>query len=146
MTDYVVGELIPAKNGALRDPRTGRIVANPGGGEKAITPANSSAYHQARREKMRQAASAAIARATNTRNSIAGLAYGIEMLVSRAVSGEEDLDKSRKALLTAGRVAGLIDDTRQTLDNDTVQSLAIADSLVAVRDIIHELVKSNGTV
>src|SRR5690606_9219318 len=100
-----------------------------------------SAYHQARREKMRQAAAAAIARATNTRNSIAGLAYGIEQLVARAVSGEEDLDKSRKALLTAGRVAGLIDDTRQTLDNDTVQSLAIADSLLAVRDIIRDLTK-----
>jgi len=141
MTDYAEGQYKTLSNGAIYDLEAKRIVANPGGGSKAITQANASAYHQARREKMRQAASAAIARATNTRNSIQGLAYGIEKLVERAVSGEEDLDKSRKALLTAGRVAGLIDDTRQTLDNDTVQSLAIADSLVAVRDIIHDLTK-----
>ena len=135
MTDYIV-----ASNGALIDPETRRFV--PGGKPaNAITETNSAAYHRARKEKMRQAAAAAIARATNTRNSIAGLAYGIEQLVSRAVSGEEDLDKSRKALLTAGRVAGLIDDTRQTLDNDAVQSLAIAESLLAVRDIIRDLTK-----
>lgn len=141
MSDYVEGQYKTLSNGAVYDLEAKRIVANPGGGTKAITQANASAYHQARREKMRQAAAAAIARATNTRNSIAGLAYGIEMLVSRAVSGEEDLDKSRKALLTAGRVAGLIDDTRQTLDNDAIQAVAVTASLLAVRDIIHDLTK-----
>lgn len=141
MSDYVEGQYKTLSNGAVYDLEAKRIVANPGGGTKAITQANASAYHQARREKMRQAAAAAIARATNTRNSIAGLAFGIEQLVARAVSGDEDLDKSRKALLTAGRVAGLIDDTRQTLDNDAIQAVAVTASLLAVRDIIHDLTK-----
>src|SRR3990172_12543550 len=51
--------LIPAKNGALRDPDTGRIVANPGGGTTAITPANASEYHQLYAQKRLEAELAA---------------------------------------------------------------------------------------
>src|SRR3989304_2718599 len=40
------GEYVIAKSGAIRDPVSGRIVANPGGGTTAITPANASEYHQ----------------------------------------------------------------------------------------------------
>lgn len=141
----MTGELIPARNGVLRDPKTGRIVANPGA-TSDITPATSSAYHQARREKMRQAAAAAIARATNTRNSIQGMAYGIEKLVERAVSGEEDLDKSRKALLSAGRVAGLIDDTRQTLDNSGSGDSIPRETIELIRDTALAIGKLLGTV
>src|SRR3990172_5752688 len=51
--------LIPAKNGALRDPDTGRIVANPGGGTTAITPATASEYHQLYAQKRLEAELAA---------------------------------------------------------------------------------------
>src|SRR3990167_11452564 len=51
--------LIPAKNGALRDPDTGRIVANAGGGASAITPANASEYHQLYAQKRLEAELAA---------------------------------------------------------------------------------------
>src|SRR3990167_7912971 len=40
------GEYVIAKNGAIYDMSIKRIVANPGGGTTAITPANASEYHQ----------------------------------------------------------------------------------------------------
>ena len=43
--------LIPAKNGALRDPKTGKVVANPPGGPTtAITAETSQAMHKLREE------------------------------------------------------------------------------------------------
>ena len=45
--DALPAGLIPAKNGALRDPDTGRIVANPPGGPtSAINSSNAVEYHQ----------------------------------------------------------------------------------------------------
>src|SRR3990167_3942877 len=53
------GEYVIAKNGAIRDPVSGRIVANPGGGTTAITPANASEYHQLYAQKRLEAELAA---------------------------------------------------------------------------------------
>ena len=55
-----MGQLIAASNGALRDSKTGRIVANPGGGLTAITPATSSAMARARYAKAQEAAAAGL--------------------------------------------------------------------------------------
>lgn len=99
--------IVVAGNGAFQDKSTGRFTSG-GKPVNMITPENSAAYHRLRQEKTQRAAAAAIARAANTGNSIAGLAYGIENIFRRAVSGEEDLDKSRKAIISSGQVAGLI--------------------------------------
>ena len=58
--DQPASQLIPAKNGALRDPVTGRIVANPPGGTiNAITPANSGEYQRMYAQKRIEAELAA---------------------------------------------------------------------------------------
>src|SRR3990172_5513774 len=52
--------LIPAKNGALRDPDTGRIVANPPGGPtSAINSSNAVEYHKLYAQKRLEAELAA---------------------------------------------------------------------------------------
>ena len=136
---------IITSNNVMKDPNTGKFI--PGSKPANIITSETSAdLHRARREKMRQAAAAAIARGTNTRNSIAGMAYGIEKLVERAVSGDEDLDKSRKALLSAGRVAGLIDDTRQTLDNSASSDTIPRETIELIRDTALAIGKLLGTV
>lgn len=140
--ETMTGEIVPdgvryvvAKNGAVRDVATGRIVSGSNITTK-ISTENSIALHSARKEKMQAAARAALARAANTRNSIEGLAYGIENIYSRAISGEEDLDKSRKVVLSVGKVAGLIDDTRQTLDNTGTNDSVSVGALSELKGIL----------
>lgn len=47
--------MITLANGVVKDVATGRIVANPGGGANAITPANASALARRRWDKQRRA-------------------------------------------------------------------------------------------
>ena len=58
--DAQPARLIPAKNGALRDPDTGRIVANPPGGPtSAINSSNAVEYHKLYAQKRLEAELAA---------------------------------------------------------------------------------------
>jgi len=139
-SDYIVG-----KNGVLIDPETRRFVGGKNIATK-ITGENSIAYHRKRQEKTQAAIREGMRRASGKKTTYEATALGAEYLYRDVLDPDQDLDKRRKAWLSVNREAGMFPQHGQTLDNDTVQSLAIADSLVAVRDIIHELVKSNGTV
>ena len=140
--ETVTGEIVPdgvryvvAKNGAVRDVTTGRIVSSENVVTK-ITPSNAVAFAHARREKTQAAVRSAIAKSANTRNAIQAVALGAERLFDAVLDPEYDLDKRRKAWLSVGRVAGLIDDTRQTLDNTGTNDSVSVGALSELKGIL----------
>lgn len=142
MSDYIA-----TVNGSLKDPETGHFLPGVKPKTAIADRSHSLALHRAKKEKRENAIRAAIRdRTPDAKNGLHAVAIAAGIMWEDVLDPEKDLDKRRKAWLTIGRQAGILEDGVQTLDNDTVQSLAIADSLLAVRDIIHELVKSNGTV
>ena len=93
--------LIPAKNGALRDPDTGRIVANPGGGASAITPANASALATSRWDKVYSAARHGMVTASGSPSSLRALSNMVEAQYKLAI----DIEKGRASTEAARYVA-----------------------------------------
>jgi hypothetical protein len=87
-------QLITLKNGALVDPVTRRIVANPGGGKSAITPAVSSDMLKLRAEKYRQAAAAGLGRVPGGPGSPVA-AWG--WLIEKQAALAADIEKGRSS-------------------------------------------------
>ena len=146
MSDMVsTGELIPARNGALRDPKTGRIVSGANITTK-ISNDNSIALHRARKEKTEAAIRAAIARGAGTKSSIAAIALGAEVMFSKVLDDEYDLDKRRKAWLSIGRQAGLLTDHVQSVDNSGQSDAIPRETIELIRDTALAIGKLLGTV
>jgi hypothetical protein len=102
-------QLITLKNGALVDPVTRRIVANPGGGKSAITPANTSEFARLRAEKYRREAAAGMVRAVSASGSPAGTpaaAWGWIVEQQTALAGA--IDKGRSSTEAARFVGSAI--------------------------------------
>ena len=95
------------KNGALADPETGRIVANPGGGKSAITPANTSEFAKLRAERYRQAAVAGMRRAASASGAgTSGAAWGY--IVEKQSELATMIDKGRSSTEAARFVGSAI--------------------------------------
>jgi hypothetical protein len=93
------------KNGAVYDLDAKRIVANPPGGPTtAINQSNTVAMAQLRAEKYRQAAAAAVGRATGGLTPFAG--WGI--IVERQAALATDIDKGRSSTEAARFVGSAI--------------------------------------
>lgn len=78
-------------NGAIQSVITGRIIANPNGGNKAITPANASVMSKKRWEAYREASENAIMDATRRNSPIDAW----ERIVSRQATLSLDIEKGR---------------------------------------------------
>lgn len=133
-------QLIPARNGALRDPNTGRIVAMPGGGKSAITPANSGAYHRARIEKTARHIREGLARASGGVSAYEAIGKGAEELYREVLNPEQDLEKRRKAWLSVGKQAGLMAETAQTLDNGQSSVTLAGGDVSKLLDVISQVI------
>ena len=131
MTDAI----ITLENGALFDKEGGRIVAG-----APMDSAQASALARIRWDKRRQAVARGMALASDRfqheYDAIEAIATHQTVLATTRMGREST--EAAKFLLRAG---DFLEPPVQTLDNDSVQSLAIADSLLAVRDIIHDLTK-----
>ena len=146
MSDMVsTAELIPARNGVLRDARTGKIVSG-ANAINAITKETSSAYHRARKEKTEAAIRAAIARGAGTKSSIEAIALGAEVMFQKVLDDEYDLDKRRKAWLSIGRQAGLLTDHVQSVDNSASGDSIPRETIELIRDTALAIGKLLGTV
>lgn len=94
--------LVVARNGALRDPVTGRIIANPPGGPTtAIDPSVAAAYSRRRWQLYRQAAADAVKRANPANTPYA--AWGV--IVERQAALAADIERGR-ASTEAARFVG----------------------------------------
>ena len=118
MSEQVV-ELVPAKNGVLRSPITGRIVsargiANP------ITRENSNAFHRLREEKKERLIRAQLHKRTpSARDGYDAVAIASGDLWEQVVlDKDEDAEKRRKMYLSIGKQAGVLTDVVQTSDNN----------------------------
>jgi hypothetical protein len=97
------------KNGALADPSTGRFVTTPGGGKKAITPANTGEMARLRAEKYRQAAAAGLARSVGGAGGkpVAAWSHIVEKQSELAVDTEKGRS-STEAARFVGAAVGIL--------------------------------------
>lgn len=100
--------LVVARNGALRDPVTGRIVANPGGGKAAITPANASALAESRWQRQFAASRRKIREISLAPSSIAAYAELTGSLYEAAMNTEKPLRDRVMAAKFVGTATDLL--------------------------------------
>lgn len=101
--------LIPAKNGALRDPKTGRIVTTPGGGNKAITKETSPVFRELSQTKLKQDVYNGIISGANQRDIDASIATIIEVqtqLACNSMAGRSSTEAGRFVFQVAGFMPG----------------------------------------
>lgn len=142
MSDQITqGQLIPAKNGVLRDAVTGRIVANPGATSN-ITRENASALQRRRQEKTAHMIRQGLIKASGSASAYEAIALGAEHLYRGVLDPTEDLEKRRKAWLSVGKQAELLSEGVQTSDK-TGSSVTLAGGDVSkLLDVISQVISS----
>ena len=131
--------LIAARNGALRDPKTGRIVTTPGGGTKAITKETTEQYHEMRKERFIQAAYNGIISGADQRTldaSVETIYAAQTRLALNEMAGRASTEAARFVVNTSG----LAPDRKDT-DNTTARDIGRG-----IADVLCRLLQDNALV
>lgn len=123
---YDVGstDLVMARNGVLRDPNTGRIVAHSDNVTSSITPATATEYHRMRQVKQlraQQAAASGMGRfyAETVGGKASSLAAWAQIAYNMADLATNKRDRvAVEAARTVGKMAGFMDDSRRQAPAD----------------------------
>ncbi len=133
------GQLIPARNGVLRDSITGKIVSGAGAVTK-ITSENSIAYHRRRQEKTAHMIRQGLIKASGSASAYEAIALGAEHLYRGVLDPTEDLEKRRKAWLSVGKQAELLSEGVQTSDKAGSSVTLAGGDVSKLLDVISQVI------
>ena len=121
------GELVPAKNGVLRDPVTGRIVAHqPGGATSCITPANASALAESRWQTQFAASRRRIRDVSHAKTSLEAFSVLTGSLYRAAMNDKNALRDRVMAAKYVGSATDLLPPARQAGADSSQAGVTVA--------------------
>jgi hypothetical protein len=131
--------LIPDKNGAYHDPKNGRIVATPGGGNKAITKETSPVFRELSQTKLKQDVYNGIISGASQRDidaSVATIAEVQTQIACNPMAGRASTEAARFVF----QVAGFMPDRKGEPDNNAAREIGRG-----IADVLCRLLQDNGS-